>query len=145
MRIFALIQCANLGGMEQSTVLLLDEFKKMGHEVELLSLNAMGSLGPVLAQHGIPGSGLGYQGKWGWRSFLSLRRALRARQADALVMVGHNLMAMLALGNFCRDRRVLSLHFHHQGVMPNWAWRLIYRVAMWRFRCIIYPSQLHQG
>ena len=45
MRILALIQCANLGGMEQSTVLLLDEFQKMGHEVELLSLNDIGALG----------------------------------------------------------------------------------------------------
>jgi glycosyltransferase involved in cell wall biosynthesis len=126
--------------MEQSTVLLLDEFQKMGHEVELLSLNDIGALGPVLQQHGIPASAVGYRGRWGWRSFLPLRQVLRTKQADALVMVGHNLMAMLALGNFCRERRVLSLHFHHEGVKPGWAWRLIYRVAVWRFKCIIYPS-----
>ena len=141
MKILALIQCANLGGMEQSTVLLLDEFKRMGHEVELLSLNAIGPLAPVLVQHGIAGSAVGYRGRWGWRSFLPLRRTLRHKQADALVMVGHNLMALLALGDFCKDRRVLSLHFHHEGVKPGWAWRLIYRVAMWRFTSIIYPSQ----
>jgi len=47
---------------------------------------------------------------------------------------------MVALGNFCRDRRVLSLHFHHEGVKAGWVWRLIYRVAVWRFKCIIYPS-----
>ena len=126
--------------MEQSTVLLLDEFVKMGHEVELLSLNDIGALGPVLEQHGIRASAVGYCGRWGWRSFLPLRRILRTKQAAALVMVGHNLMAMLALGSFCRGRRVLSLHFHHEGVKSEWAWRLIYRVAVWRFKRIIYPS-----
>ena len=140
MKILALIQCANLGGMEQSTVLLLDEFLKMGHEVELLSLNDIGPLGPVLQQHDIPASAVGYRGWSGWRSFLPLRRVLRTKRADALVMVGHNLMAMLALGDFCRERRALSLHFHHQGVKSGWAWRLIYRVALWRFKSIIYPS-----
>jgi glycosyltransferase involved in cell wall biosynthesis len=139
-KILNLIQCTNLGGMEQSTVLLLDEFKRLGHEVELLSLNEIGPLGPVLQQHGIPASAVGYRGKWGWRSFLPLRRLLRTKRADALVMVGHNLMAMLALGDFCRGRRILSLHFHHEGVKPGWAWRLIYRVAAWRFKRIIYPS-----
>jgi hypothetical protein len=31
MKILCLVQCANLGGMEQSTLLLLDELKQMGH------------------------------------------------------------------------------------------------------------------
>lgn len=56
-------------------------------------------------------------------------------------MVGHNLMAMLALGDFCRPNRILSLHYHHEGVISAVGWRLIYRVAMWRFKCIIYPSR----
>jgi glycosyltransferase involved in cell wall biosynthesis len=141
MKILILIQCANLGGMEQSAVLLMDELKLLGHEVELLSLNEMGTLKPVLEQHGIAASAVGYHGRWGWRSFLPLRRILRKKKADALVMVGHNLMAMLALGNFCRQKRVLSLHFHHEGVKAGWAWRLIYRVALWRFRRIVYPSR----
>ena len=69
MKILILIQCANLGGMEQSTLLLLDELKQMGHEVELLSLNEMGPIEPVLRKHGIPASAIRYRGKWGWRSF----------------------------------------------------------------------------
>jgi glycosyltransferase involved in cell wall biosynthesis len=141
MKILLLIQCANLGGMEQSTLLLMGELKKMGHEVELLSLNEMGPLEPVLRERGIPASAVGYRGIWGWRSFFPLRRNLRGRRADALVMVGHNLMAMLALGDFCQENRILSMHFHHQNVKSVWGWRLIYWVAMWRFSKIIYPSR----
>jgi len=44
-------------------------------------------------------------------------------------MTGHNLMACEALGDFCSDRRILSIHFHHAGVRPLWQWRLIYRSA----------------
>jgi glycosyltransferase involved in cell wall biosynthesis len=140
MKILALIQCANLGGMEQSTVLLLDELRSMGLEIELLSLNDIGPLAPVLEQQRIPASAIGYQGKWGWRSFLPLRRALQTRQADAVVMVGHNLMAMLAMGRRWQGKCVLSMHFHHRGVKPEWVWRLIYRLAVRRFRAIIFAS-----
>ena len=141
MKILTLIQCANLGGMEQSTLLLLDELKAMGHEVELLSLNELGPLKPVLEKKGIPSSAVGYRGRWGWRSFFPLRRSLRRKKADSLIMVGHNLMAMLALGDFCKKNRILSLHFHHQGVKSRLEWRLIYSVAIWKFKSIIYPSR----
>jgi len=49
-------------------------------------------------------------------------------------------MAMLALGGLFGPRRVLAMHFHHTGVKPVWQWRLIYRVALRRFRAITFPS-----
>ena len=140
MKILTLIQCANLGGMEQSTLLLLEELQAMGHEVELISLNDLGPLKSALEKKGIPASAVGYHGRWGWRSFFPLKRVLREKKADTLIMVGHNLMAMLALGDFCKKNRILSLHFHHQGVKSQFEWRLIYAVAMRRFKSIIYPS-----
>ncbi len=127
--------------MEQSTLLLAEELIALGHDVEILSLNEMGALKPVLEAKGISASAIGYHGRWGWRSFLRLKWSLRAKNADALVMVGHNLMAMLAIGNFCQKNRILSLHFHHQGVKSKFGWNLIYLVAVMRFRRIIYPSR----
>ena len=127
--------------MEQSTLLLAEELIALGHGVEILSLNEMGPLKPVLEAKGIAASAIGYHGIWGWRSFLPLKRILRGKEADALVMVGHNLMAMLAIGDFCKKNRILSLHFHHQGVKGKFAWNLIYLVAVMRFRRIIYPSR----
>jgi glycosyltransferase involved in cell wall biosynthesis len=44
------------------------------------------------------------------------------------------------LGSFCRDSRLLSIHFHHRGVRPDWAWRIIYALARLKFKYIIYPS-----
>jgi glycosyltransferase involved in cell wall biosynthesis len=140
MRIFNIIQCANLGGMEKANLELLSGLRARGHEVEMLSLNPIGALKPLLEERAIPASGLAYRGRGGWRSLPQLKRRLAAVRGDALIMTGHNLMAMLALGRLCRGRRLLMIHFHHGGVKPAWQWRLIYRVAAARFAAIGFVS-----
>jgi glycosyltransferase involved in cell wall biosynthesis len=141
MKILCIIQCTNLGGMEQCTLLLLDEFLQKGIQVEVLSLNPVGELGALLEQRGIPTRGIAYRGRGGWRSFWALRRLLRRTEADAMIMVGHNFMGMLAIGSRWKNRRLLVLQYHHEGVMPAWRWRLIYRLAIRKFRCVFYPSE----
>lgn len=140
MHILNIIQCANLGGMEQSTLALLTRLQARGHTTELLSLNPLGAMGRLLAENGIPAEGLPYLGRGGWRSVLQFKHRLAAKRADALIMTGHNLLAMEALGDLCARRRVLSIHFHHTGVKPRWQWRLIYRSALRHFFAIMFPS-----
>ena len=126
--------------MEQCALLLAEELISLGLEVEFLSLNPLGALAPLLHDAGIPASSAGYRGFAGWRSFLATRRILRANRADAMIMVGHNLMAMLAAGTKWRGRQILCMHFHHAGVKRAWTWRLIYTLAARRFREIVFPS-----
>ena len=140
MRIFNIIQCANLGGMEKANLELLSGLKARGHEIELLSLNPIAGLKPLLDERAIPAQGLAYRGRAGWRSLPQLRRYLAKVRGDALIMTGHNLLAMLALGDLCRNRRLLMMHFHHAGVKPAWQWRLIYRAAVARFAAVAFPS-----
>ncbi len=140
MRIFNIIQCANLGGMEKANLELLCGLKALGHDVEMLSLNPIGDLKPLLEERSIPAEGIAYRGRGGWRSYFRLRRKLASVRGDVLIMTGHNLMAMLALGSLCKDRRLLMIHFHHTGVKPAWQWRLIYRVAIARFAVIAFVS-----
>jgi glycosyltransferase involved in cell wall biosynthesis len=140
MKILILIQCTNLGGMEQAALELARELQGQGHRPEFLSLTPVGDLGPVLESAGIPVSGIQYRGAFGWRSFFPLKKKLKGVDADALIMFGHNLMGMLALGSFCADRRILTLHFHHQGVMHPLLWKLLYSIAGRRFANIVFPS-----
>ena len=140
MRILHIIQCANLGGMEQSALLEMKGLMARGHECRLVSLNPVGELGPLLEEGRIPAVGLPYRGRFGWRSLGAMYRGFRSVPADAVMMTGHNLAAMLALGNFCPERRLLCLHYHHAGVKPAWAWRTIYRVAVRQFQAVTYPS-----
>jgi len=140
MRIFNIVQCANLGGMEKANLELMAGLRDRGHEIEMLSLNPIAGLKPLLEQRAIPARGLAYRGRGGWRSLPELRRNLARVQSDALIMTGHNLLAMLALGEVCRRRRLLLIHFHHTGVKPRWQWRWIYQVAARRFQAVGFPS-----
>jgi glycosyltransferase involved in cell wall biosynthesis len=140
MKILNLIQCANLGGMEQASLRLMRGLQARGHELQLLSLNPIGKLGPLMQAADIPHEGLPYAGRGGWRTMPLLRRKIRECQADALIMTGHHLLAMAALGDFAKGRRILAIHHHHAGVKPDWQWRLIYRLACSRFQAITFPS-----
>ena len=140
MKILHLMQCTNLGGMEQTTLERIRGLKSMGHDCRVLSLNPLGPLKSLLEEHSIPAEGLSYRGRGGWRSFGELRQKLKTISADALLMTGHNLGATLALGDLARDRRVLSIHFHHEGVCPDWQWRLIYGAACQRFQTITFAT-----
>ncbi|MBV5327034.1 MAG: glycosyltransferase family 4 protein [Chlorobium sp.] len=140
MKIVNIMQCTALGGMEQASLRLMIGLQEQGHSCEVISLNPVAGLGPLLEKQGIPVTGLPYLGKGGWRSFPLIWRALRTVRADALIMTGHHLLAMLALGNLCRGRRLLAIHFHHTGVKPSWQWRLIYRIACNSFQAITFPS-----
>ena len=139
MKILNLIQCTNLGGMEQASLRLMRGLMEQGNDLQLLSLNPVGRLGPLLQEAGIPHEGLPYLGKGGWRSYGLLKEKLKSLHADAMIMTGHHLLASLALGDFCRDRRILAIHYHHTGVKSRWQWRLIYRLASKRFNAITFP------
>lgn len=139
MRIVNIMQGTNLGGTEHASLRLMKGLQEAGHVCEVVSLTPLGSLGPLLLEHDIQAIGLPYLGKGGWRSFLLLRRTLRSIKADALLMTGHNLLAMLALGDLCRGRRILAVHFHHTGVKPSWQWRIIYRIACSCFKAVTFP------
>ncbi|WP_172965223.1 glycosyltransferase [Candidatus Thiodictyon syntrophicum] len=140
MRVLNLIQCTNLGGMEVASLRLMRGLMQRGHRVELLSLHPLGALAPLLAASGIAAEGLTYRGTWGWRSLGAVRAAIARHDHDALLMTGHNLIAMLALDRDPARRRVLAIHYHHLGVKPRWQWRLIYSMALARFDAITFPS-----
>jgi glycosyltransferase involved in cell wall biosynthesis len=138
-KILNLIQCTNLGGMEQASLRLMRGLQQRGDSLQLLSLNPVGLLGPLLEEAGIPHDGLPYLGKGGWRSYGLLKEKLRNIQADGMIMTGHHLLAPLALGDSFKGHRVLAIHYHHTGVKSPWEWQLIYRIACRRFNAITFP------
>ncbi len=140
MHILNIIQCTNLGGMEQASLRLMQALTKRGHACHVLSLNPLGALMPLLAEANISAEGLAYEGSGGWRSFPSLAFRLRFQSADAIIMTGHSLGAMLALGCLASGHRLLALHSHHSGVKRRWHWRVIYQIATTRFQAVTFPS-----
>ncbi len=139
MRILNIMQCTNLGGMEQSALRLMQGLQQRGHQCRVISLTPLGPLLPQLQASGIPAIGFEYRGAFGWRSFPTLCDHLAREETDAVIMTGSNLLACLALGRLARGNRLLAMHFHH-SVRPDWQWRLFYGLARSRFNAITYPS-----
>lgn len=119
---------------------VIEEFQKLGIGVEVVSITPVGELGAVLAERGVACEGGTYRGPFGLWSLRELRKILARKRADALLMVGHNFMGELAIGNLWRGRRVLSIHYHHQGVMSRGMWWLVYGIAVRKFRELIFVS-----
>ena len=141
MKIIILIQCTNLGGMEHNMLLLIDEIQKMNFEVEVVSINPIGKLGELLDSKGILNEGSTYSGPWGFCSIFKLHRILARKKADGLLMIGHNLMGEIALGQLWKKHRVLSIHYHHQGVKSPLGWKIVYGIAVLKFRAIVFVSK----
>lgn len=143
MRILNIIQCTNLGGMEQSNLLRLKGLRASGHSVRLVSLNLLGTLEPGLREAGIPSVGLEYRGLFGWRSFPAMRRAFSDSEVDAVLMTGHNLAATLALTGLKGFRKVLAVHYHHFEKPTDYRrWRLFYALAARVFHHVTFASEL---
>lgn len=121
-------------------LLLIDELLKLSVEVEVVSINPIGQLGPLLDERGVLNEGSTYSGPWGLFSILRLHRILSQKRADGLLMIGHNLMGELALGRLWKKHRALSIHYHHRGVKSPIIWKLIYYIAVNKFRSIIFVS-----
>jgi len=140
MQILNIMQCTNLGGMEQASLLTMRALASRGHRCRVLSLNPVGKLGAALEREGIGVNGMEYRGRGGWRSYPEIRRRVTRESTDRILMTGHSLGAMLALDPKGRERRVLTMHFHHGGVMSETLWRMIYRVALKRFHAVTFMT-----
>jgi len=126
--------------MEQQSLRLMQALQLRGHRLSLVSLHALGPLFPQLQACGINAIGLDYGKVSFWQLFASLRKELRRQDPDALLLTGHSLAVLFALIGHCRGRRLLTIHFHHEGVKPSWFWRLYYSLARRLCNTITFPS-----
>jgi glycosyltransferase involved in cell wall biosynthesis len=125
------MQCANLGGMEHSTLEMMSSLHDLGCSPRLVSLHPIAALGPLLEKRGIPARGLKYRRPWGMLSIPEMAREFRRNPTpDGVVVTGHNMAAFCALAGIDCSRKILFIHFHHTGVHPRWVWKAIYATAM---------------
>ena len=77
MHILNLMQCTNLGGMEQASLKLMRGLLRRGHSCHVVSLNPLGKLAESLSQSGITAEGVRYAGRGGWKSLPDLWSRLK--------------------------------------------------------------------
>jgi glycosyltransferase involved in cell wall biosynthesis len=141
MKILNIIQCANLGGMEQASLRVMLAMQSSGAEFEVVSLHKVGALKSLTAEAGIPLEGIHYWGPAGIGVIPALVSKLRTSMAEQVIMTGPHLAAMLGMKIAGVRGAFLAVHFHHTGVKSPAAWRLIYRLALDRFRWVTFPSE----
>ena len=141
MNILNVIQCTNLGGMEQNTILRIQQLMRRGHNCRLVSLNEVGALATKLDEKAIPYQGIRYRQPWGLPSMASIYRAASKPECDAIIMSGHNMAAQTVLPFVKAKRKILEIHFHHSGVKSTNMWRFIYRNACHAFDVITFASK----
>jgi glycosyltransferase involved in cell wall biosynthesis len=140
MKILNIIQCANLGGMEQASLRLMKALQPSGMEFEVVSLHEAGALKSLTAEAGIALEGLHYWGPSGIGVIPALVSKLRTSMMEQVIMTGPHLAAMASMKIAGVKGAFLAVHFHHTGVKSPAAWRLIYRLALDRFRWVTFPS-----
>lgn len=140
MRVLNILQGTSLGGMEQSSLALMKSMTSMGFKFEVLSLTPFGALKLKLDDLNITSYDCQYKGIGGWKSFFEIRSKIHSSNAESIMMTGHSLIGMLALGRKCKGNRHLAIHFHHQGVKNFYVWKLIYFLACKKFNTITFAS-----
>lgn len=140
LKLLNIIQCTNFGGMEQASLRLMTGLRNLGVKSKVISLHKVGGLGPLLDRARIPHQGLRYCGPAGVGIFVDLCRILREHEADRVIMTGPHLVALLAMKAAGRKGSFVAVHFHHTGVKSAASWRMIYWLALDRFRWVTFPA-----
>lgn len=140
MKILNLIQCLNLGGMEQASYTLMKETQGQGINWCVQSITPAGIGKEILVDVNIPVFDNSYEGKFGYKSFFSLRNKVRNFSGDLILVTGPTLTGCLSVKtNPCK--KVMAIHFCHKTDFLNLLkWKTFYNLVQNDYQLIIYHS-----
>lgn len=127
MKILNIIQCSNLGGMEQSTLQSMIVLKESGHDVKMISLHPVGALKSLAEENGIPISAIENYRFGGLANIGVLRKIIKDYAPDRIWLTGHN-FGSLGAAHLSGVPTYLSIHFHHCE-RPMLLWKVFYFLA----------------
>lgn len=144
MKVLNILPNTNLAGTEQVSLRFMTGMQPSGYTFQVLSLNPAGQMKDIFELNNIRTFDMSYKGKGGWKSYLALKRnidrIITDYKPDIIVQTSHNILATIAISGY-NIPKILSIHFHHEGVKPVWQWKLIYRYCYSRFTFITFPSE----
>lgn len=141
MKLLNLIQCLNLGGMEQSAYSLIRSTH--GREIDWIvqSVTPAGEGIEKIDDMDVLVKDNKYIGLFGWRSHLALKEKVNSFTGDIILVTGPTLTSCAAIKNH-RSKKILGVHFVHgkrrQDILK---WKLFYRIFGNDYDTILYHSQ----
>ena len=142
--ILHLMQCTNLGGMEQVAFRLMDRLTPRDFSFRITTPRPFG---PGLDRvrgfdpdaHDFP-----YRGRFGWRDFPALRAHIRnvAKTCSHIWLTGTSAAALAAIKGL-RQPKLLSHHYHHfENAFSYPRWRAFYEILCRDLDVITYPTKM---
>ena len=140
MKILNLIQCLNLGGMEQSSYILMKETQGKDIDWQVQSITPAGVGKEIISSLNIPVFDNLYKGKFGYKSHLSLKNKINNFSGDLILVTGPTLTGCFSLKSHpCK--KVLAIHFCHGSELLNLLkWKLFYKIFQDDYQAIVYSS-----
>lgn len=144
MTILHIMQCTNLGGMEQvSYRVMRDLAASSGHSFRITTPRHFGPGKDIVHEFDPDARDFPYLGRFGWRSFPPFRRHVR-ELADTCshIWVTGSCAAALAAIQGLKQPKILSHHYHHFENRSSWLkWRGFYEILGRQLDAITYPTE----
>ena len=143
MTVLHIMQCTNLGGMEQVAFRVMEELRKDGFDFRIVSPRPFGPGVEFVRKFDAHAQDFQYRGRFGWRDFPAFRCHVRelAEQCSHVWITG-TCAASLAAVKGIKKPKVLSHHYHHfEGPFSWLIWRCFYELLCRDLDAITYPIQ----
>lgn len=138
-----LVQCTNLGGMEQSALRAMTALAGHGVRFRLATPMPFGSGADAFRAFDPDMCDFPYRGRFGWRDIPAFRRHVRALAAgcDGIWITGTSAAALMAARGLSGPK-VLSHHYHHFEGRLSWLkWRLFYELLCRDLDAVTFPTR----
>jgi glycosyltransferase involved in cell wall biosynthesis len=142
-KILHLMQCTNLGGMEQAACHLMREMQASGgFAFQIATPRPFGEGGLIVRRIDHEAKAFDCRGRFGWRDRDGFRAWVRQEAAASdLVWVTGTCAASLGAIRSSRGPKVLSHHHHHFEARGSWLrWRAFYELLGRQLDAIVYPT-----
>lgn len=139
-----LLQCTNLGGMEQSAYTVMRQMRAEGGlTFRIGTPRPFGDGEPIVRSIDDEAKAFDCRGRFGWRDREGFGTWVRqAAAASDLIWVTGTCARSLASIRGSRRPKVLSHHYYHLGERGSWfRWRAFYELLARQFDAIVYPSE----
>ncbi len=142
MTVLHVMQCTNLGGMEQVALRCMEGLAADGLDFRIATPRPFGPARARVLAFDPRARDFPYRGRFGWRDFPAFRRHVRERATGAShVWVTGTCAASLAAVKGLRLPKVLSHHYHHFEGRFAWArWRAFYELLCRGLDAVTYPT-----
>lgn len=142
-RVVSVMQCTNLGGMEQSAYDMMRRLRRKGIGIRITTPRPFGPGRDQVLDFDPTARDFKYSGRFGWRTIPALRSHFRniAVPSCPIWLTGTDACSLLAMRSL-PNRKILGHHYHHfENRFSKLRWALFYRLLCRRLDCIFYPTE----